>query len=141
MINYAQLDIVGRIGCGFLWGIAYLLTSMMLAAAGHGFFGTLGMFSAPFTLVGAEWAWYGCLPMALLLAASAPFKLFPLFAVLHYLSVTTVVFLRDRTEWERLPESPPQFLILAGVALLLYAAGHYFLWQVWLARRRLTRSH
>src|SRR5947207_2650670 len=101
MFNYAQLDTTGRTGYGLIWGIAFLVTSLMLAGAGHGFFGTLGMFSAPFTFAGTQWAWYGCLPMALSLAVLAPFKAFPLFAAFHYVSVAMVVFLRDLEEWKR----------------------------------------
>lgn len=140
MFNYTQLDMVGRLGYAFAWAVTFLIMSVMLAGAGHGFFGTLEIFSAPFSLAGTEWAWYGCLPMALSLAALAPSKLFPIFAVIHYLSVATTALFLDRLEWERLEELPPQFLILSGVTLVLYAAGHYFLWQIWLARR-LTRSH
>jgi hypothetical protein len=111
-----------------------LLDSQLYArAAGHGFLGTLEMFSAPFILIGPAWAWYACLPVALLFALAAS-KLFPLFAGLHYLSVVLVTVL-NLEEWQRLGKLPSDFLLLAGVAIVLYAAGHYFLWQIWLSRR------
>jgi hypothetical protein len=123
---------------GGVWGAVFLILSAFLGGAGHGVFAPLGVFCAPISLFGVRWAWLGCIPVSMLLAAGARLSLFPFLAALQYVTaILAVTVTPDYADWSELPKLPIMFTMLVGINMTLYVIGHGVLWSSWWAARQL----
>jgi len=137
-----QGGMIARIGWGLGWGFAMLSLSFLLGAGGHGVFVLLGVFSAPFSLLGTKAAWVGCIPFGGILAAVAHRRELPFVLATHYLAALAVASFAGQADVDRLSMLPANFRIVFSLALAIYIGGHYLLWRTWFRadqqRRRAT---